>query len=169
MPFSDSLPPLDLPWPLPTDDPREFPTEFAAESWPVMWQRLVMPFTNSAARDAAVSGLGTTDRAFAYLEDSKTLWRWTGSAWALATPWTQSGSQTVAAVADGANLDVTFTFPVAFTATGYTPYFIPSANQVRLEPALLSRSTGSMSIRFYNFSGATSVSGTVNWSATLNP
>lgn len=115
-----TLPPGDFP-DIP-DDPRAvgggggYGAWWSEEFWPALWPRLVLSYPNVGARDAELAGLGSTDRAFAFVEDTKTLWRWTGTAWGLAAPWSQKG--TAALAGDGTNpRSQVVTFPQPFTAT----------------------------------------------------
>jgi len=168
---SDLLPPGNQPAPSAGDDPRSFPDFFASDMWPALWPRLVFSYANSGARDADLAGLGPTDRAFAFLEDSKTLWRWTGTAWALAAPWVQTGSTGFSpgnsAVAAGGTVDVTITFPVPFIDAGYIPSVMTSFQGGRLTPAVVARSAASMQIRFFNNSTSAATTGaTIYWTAT---
>lgn len=79
-----------------TDDPaNQIADIFANETWPELWPGLVRSYANTAARNAELSGLSTTDRVFAYVEADGALTRWTGTAWeevvSQGTAWTAVG------------------------------------------------------------------------------
>lgn len=172
MTFSDALQPGSVPWPLPSDNPQDFPTDFASETWPGVWPKLVHSYADTAERDVELAGLSTTDRAFAFVEDSKTLWRWTGSAWALASPWVQGGTVTFGAVPAGAGIsDITVNFPSTFpSAGGYIPDLRTSFQAARVSVSIVARSAGSMQLRLENFTDTASSAGaTLYWSATYLP
>lgn len=55
---------------------------------------------------------------FAFVQNTKTLWRWSGSTWALAAPWIQSGSSgfTTNTTSSTAARTAQISFPSAFTS-----------------------------------------------------
>lgn len=113
------LPPGNAPAPEVGDDPGLFPDFWQDDLYPWLSARVVLPYPNATARAADLAGLGPSSKAVTFLEDSRTLWRWTGTTWGLAAPWVQSGTATFTtnATSDSATRTATVTFPVAFTST----------------------------------------------------
>ena len=114
----NTLPPLNTPAPAGGEDPGDFPAFWESDIWPSLWSKMVLPYPTAAARTAELAGLGPSSKAMTFLEDSKTLWRWTGTAWALAAPWVQTGTATFSANAnsDSVTRTATITFPTPFTS-----------------------------------------------------
>lgn len=54
---------------------------FASETWPALSQMVVLSFPDAVARNAELAGLGTSTRAFAYVEDVGALTAWNGTSW----------------------------------------------------------------------------------------
>jgi hypothetical protein len=164
--FSDALQPGSVPWPLPTDNRQDFPTDFGSETWPELWPKLVFSFPSAAERGVTLAGLGSTDRAWAFLEDSKLLTRWDGSSWLLATPWVQRGTQSMGVVAANGTLDVTINFPVSFGSTDYNPTVMTSFQAGACTPTVVTRSVDKVQLRFFNNTGSATTAATVYWTAT---
>lgn len=147
-------------------DVNDLPNTWAA-LLEVLGKRVIITFNNQTERDTTFAGLGPNDVAYAYLEDTKTLWRWNGSAWASVVAWVQTGTTGLGSVAANATVDVTISFPVAFIDGGYIPNVMTSFQAGRCTPTVVARNAGSMQIRFFNNTGTASTAGaTVYWSAT---
>lgn len=140
---------------------------WADEMWPAIWPKLVYTFDSVAARDAEISGLGPLDVAYAFVKDSKTFWRWNGSAWALAAPWVQRGSVAVGAVAAGGGTTIPVTFANDFGTAAYTAVF--ELNSTRLSAIPTAKSGTGFTLGVNNFTSGGSSAGTIVWAATLAP
>ena len=79
--MSDLLPPGDTPWPAPTDQARDLADILQNETWASLWPRLIHHYVTTAARDADLAGLGSTNRAFAFVDALGCVTTWNGSAW----------------------------------------------------------------------------------------
>jgi hypothetical protein len=105
--------------------------------------------------------------AYAYTEDTKVVWRWNGSAWAIMSAWVQTGTTGLGVVGANSTVDVTITFPIPFLDAGYIPNVMTSFQAGRCTPTVVSRTATTMQIRFFNNTGTASTAGaTVYWSAT---
>lgn len=166
--MSDLLPPGNFPAPDAGDDPRQFPDFFASDMWPAMYPRLVFSYATPAARDADLTGLGPTDRAFVFVESQKALWRWNGSAWSLAAPWVQKGTLSLAT--DGTNqATAAVTFATAFTSAPY----IKIQSQTGASTAATTWNTWATSVTTTGFTANAvrnnTTSMTLQWEAVLLP
>lgn len=157
---------------LSSDDPaNQIADVFAEETWPLLWPGLLRSYANTAARDAELAGLGSSDRAFAFVEDSRTFWRWTGSAWALAAPWSQSGTFSVGAIAaNSTGITQTVTFANPFPSANYDVRYDLAASRlsggVSTSPA---RTASGFLAAISNFTSSATPAVTVRWTATLVP
>lgn len=168
----DYLAPGDMPAPHIDDKIKDFPAFFAAQMWSHLWPQLLGSYANAADRDAELAGLGPSDRVFAFVEDSRTLWRWTGATWALAAPWEQSGTIGLGSVAAGGSLsgDLSIAFPLEFPSATWVPSLEVSFQAAPCRLTIVSRAKTGMQVRVNNYTSSASASGaTVYWSATLTP
>lgn len=164
-----NLPPGNAPAPEVGDDPRVFPSEFwEQEWWPWLWPKVVLPYADAAARNADLAGLGPSERAVAFLEDSKTLWRWDGTAWALAAPWTQQGVASLPGNATDSR-NVAVTFPVAFTAAPYVlVQAVTGASDISTDWRVWPSSITTAGFTLFGFRNNTTTM-SVRWVAGLTP
>ena len=87
--MSDLLPPGNMPAPnADGDDVKDFPDFFASNMWPSLWPRIIHRYATTAARDADLAGLGSADRAFAYVDAIDAMTKWNGTAWRRTSPLT---------------------------------------------------------------------------------
>ena len=113
--MTDLVPPGNMPLPSPDEAGAAESAYWQGVLWPALWPKLVLSYPTSLARDAELPGLGPSERAFCFVEDTKTFWRWSGTAWALAAPWVQSGTASLAGDATNPR-SAAVTFPKPFTS-----------------------------------------------------
>lgn len=154
---------------LSSDDPaNQIADVFAEETWPEIWPGLLRSYATAGARDAELAGLGSTDRVFAFVEDTRTFWRWNGSAWALAAPWSQTGTFSVGAIAaSGGGTTQAVTLANPFPSANYDVRF--DLNSTRLGATAVSKSGAGFTAGLNNFTSSATSAGTVRWTATLVP
>ena len=149
---------------------NEIAEVFEQDIWPVVFQKLLFSYANEGARLAELAGLGSSDRAFAFDEDTKTFWRWTGTAWALAAPWVQRGSFAVPGISAGGGVTSAVTFTNPFPGTAYTVvYELNSTRLSAVTSAIPSKAASGFTAGINNFTTGSSSSGTVTWEATYAP
>ena len=79
--MSDLVPPMNTPLPASDDLAHDIADILQGETWPSVWPRTISRYPTTAARDADLAGLGTTDRAYAWVDALACITTWTGSVW----------------------------------------------------------------------------------------